>query len=169
MARIVGRKATVTYEVISQDEETEELLQQIISETLSPIVNKDKDRLKALVKLPVQSKRKKSASVEPSEKYARENVETPELIPLGGEWAYSVALVSDEKSDKAVRIAKGKIRGGFYRDKTTKEMVLQPDDPRNPISLVNKINIKRLAEWDKLQAPVLKRLRAIEEARKEQP
>lgn len=168
MARIVGKKATVTFEVIGEDEEAEEMLKQIISEQLSSIVNKDKERLKALIKLPAQPKKKKADGTKNAEeRFSRENIETPELLPLGGQWAYSVALVRDERNDKAVRIAKGKIKGNFWRDKTTNEMVLKPDDPMDPISLVNKINIKRLSEWDKLQSPVLKRLRALDEAKKD--
>jgi hypothetical protein len=167
MARIVGKKATVTFEVISKDEETEQLLQQVILKTVSPFVNKDKERLKALIRLPAELRQKKTSDVTTvQKKYSRENIEVPELIPLGGEWAYSIALVSDKRNEKAVRIAKGKIIGNFFRDKKTGKMNLKPDDPRNPISLVNKINIKRLSEWDKLQSPVLKRLRALEEVRK---
>jgi hypothetical protein len=166
MARVVGKRATVTFEVIGEDNETEQLLQQIISDAISPIVNKDKERLKALIKLPAQPKNKKDTDKTVGEKFARENIETPELISLGGEWAYSVALVRDDRNEKAVRIAKGKIIGTCYRNKTTNEMVLEPNNPKDPISLVNKINIKRLSEWDKLQSPVLKRLRALEEAKK---
>jgi hypothetical protein len=63
-------------------------------------------------------------------------------------------------------VAKGKIRGNYYKDKNTGGMKLIPDDPMNPISLVNKINIKRMSEWQKLQTPILKRLQAIEETKK---
>ncbi len=64
-----------------------------------------------------------------------------------------------------VRISKGQIQGNFYRDKKTNQMVLTPDDPMRPISQQNHINIKRLEEWEKLQGPVVSRLRALEENR----
>ena len=167
MAKIIGKKATVFFEVSSKDndEETERLIQQIISEKIGPILDKDIERLKNIVQIPVQPKVKKEDG--PEKKYARENVETPELIPLGGQWAYSVAFVSDMNGDKAVRIAKGTIKGAFYRDKVSGKMVLNADDPKDPISLASKINIKRLSEWESLQQPVWKRLKALEAAKKE--
>lgn len=162
LARIVGKKTTVTFEVLSNDEDTEKLLQQVISETITPLLNKNNKRLKAILKLPDKPETK-SKPTSTKEKYSKKNLEKPELIPLGGKWAYSVALVRDWNNNTCVRIAKGQIRGNFYRDKESGEMVLTPDDPMNPISLVNKINIKRFSEWDKLQKLVLIRLHALEQ------
>ena len=100
----------------------------------------------------------------PQEMYAKENLDEPELIPLGGEWAYAVSVIGDG-GEKSVRIAKGKIKGSFYRDKQTAKMVLKPNDKMNPITMPNRINIKRLSEWSNLQAPVLKRLQVLEASR----
>lgn len=162
MAKISGKNATVTYEVSSQDPEIEQLIQQALSAHVNALVNHDKTRLQSIVARPSETK-PKNPSQSPKEKYAKENLEAPKLIPLGGKWAYSVALVTDESGKKEVRIAKGQIKGNFFRDKKTNEMVLTPDDPMNPISQINKINIKRLSDWEKLQEPVISRLRVLDE------
>jgi hypothetical protein len=163
MARITGKNGTVTYEVLSEDPEIEQLIQQALSTHVNALVNHDKARLQSLLSKQPQMTPKNPTIQTPREKYARENLEKPELIPLGGKWAYSIALTTDQSGNKEVRIAKGQIKGNFYRDRTTKEMVLTPDDPMNPISQVNKINIKRLVEWEKLQGPVISRLRVLDE------
>ncbi len=167
LVKVVGKHASVTYDILTDDHETEEILQAVLSTQINALVNEDKNKLRSIIGAATAPK-KKIKSVEgdaQAEFHRKENLEAPELIALGGQWAYSVALMADD-SGKSVRIAKGKIRGNYYRDHATGEMVLQPDDPMNPISLVNKINIKRLSEWEKLQTPVVVRLTAIEESRK---
>jgi hypothetical protein len=134
MARVVGKNATVTFEVISTDQETEQLLQQTLTNMVGGLLKQDKDRLKAALSTSPLPKQKPTSEA-PEIKYAKERLEAPELIALGGKWAYSVGLVSDETS-KSMRIAKGTIKGAFYRDKQTNEMVLKPDDKMHPISEV---------------------------------
>jgi hypothetical protein len=166
LAKIVGKNATVTYDVVTEDKETEELLQSVLAIQVGALLNQDKGKLRDLSKTSIEPKtsQKSKAVQQSSGILKKENIENPELIALGGEWAYSVAI-TDDGTSKSVRIAKGKIKGEFYRNHSTGEMVLNPEDPMNPISLVNKINIKRLSEWEKLQVPVLTRLKAIEESR----
>jgi hypothetical protein len=163
MATITGKNGSITYEISSQDPEIGRLLQEALSVHVNALVNHDKERLQSILSKKPQTKAKDPASQTPQEKYATENLEEPELIPLGGKWAYSVALISNKDGQKVVRISKGQIQGNFYRDKKTDRMVLTPDDPMRPISQANHINIKRLEEWEKLQEPVVSRLRALEE------
>lgn len=162
MAKIVGKSATVTYEVLTTDEDAERLLQQAISTIVTPIVNQDREHWERIMSgpTPTQPKKKESKGTA-REEFGKQNIEAPELIPLGGEWAYSVGFVTDANGEKSLRIGKGKIRGGFYRDKKTNQMVLTPDDPMNPISLANHINIKRLSDWESLQLPVMRRLNVL--------
>jgi len=161
MTQIAGKLGTVTFEVVTDNEESKSLLHTIISNTVNSLVNQDTSRLRHMLDSRIQP-RKRPAGASPADKYSRENIEEPKLIPLGGQWAYSVSIVVDERGEKAVRIAKGQIKGGYYRDKETGQMVLKPNDPMNPISLVNKINIKKLSEWNSLQSPVIDRLQAME-------
>jgi len=164
MTQISGKNGTITYDIVTQDEESRQLLDQILANTLQSLVNEDKTHLKHQLNIAIAPKKETSTGtpMTPAEKYAKENVEQPELIPLGGKWAYAVSIVTDASEEKSVRIAKGTIVGGFYRDKQTQKMVLKPDDPMRPIKMQNKINIKRLSDWSSLQAPVIKRLQAIE-------
>lgn len=164
MARVVGKNATVTFEVLTQDQETEQLLQQAISNMVGGLVDQDKERLKGVLANPIPQK-KRVTTQPPSVKYAKDRLEAPQLIALGGKWAYSVGIVSDDNG-KSVRIAKGPLKGAFYRDKSTGDMVLKPDDEMHPISEVNKINIKGSEEWGQLQLPVAQRLKLIEESGK---
>lgn len=96
--------------------------------------------------------------------YAQDNIEAPVLIPLGGEWAFSVSFVENKYGGRQVRVGKGKIIGGYYRDRKTNEMILRPDDPMKPITLPNKLNVKRLEDWNKLQQHVVARLQALEKS-----
>jgi hypothetical protein len=164
MVTISGKNGIITYEVLSQDPEIGQLIQQALSAHVNSLVNHDRTRLQSLIAKQPESKTKRNPSTQsPKEKYAKENLEAPKLIPLGGKWAYSIALIADQSGQKEVRIAKGQIKGNFYRDKKTNEMVITPDDPMNPISQINKINIKRLSEWEKLQEPVISRLSVLDE------
>jgi len=166
MTQITGKQGTITFDVVTDDKESKQLLDQIVANTLQSLVNEDKARLLQKLSLPPPPKKLPSTPgpVSPAVKYARENVEEPILIALGGKWAYAIAIVSDD-GGRAVRIAKGTIKGSWYRDKQTNEMILKPNDKMDPITLVNKINVKRLSEWNNLQAPVMSRLQAIESSR----
>lgn len=166
MPKVPGKSALVTYEVVTDDSEIESILGQILSEVISPLVNQSKDALiKKVRPLATVNTSDTNAPAQASQvsAYKRENVDTPFLIPLGGRWAYSVSVVTNQSGHLAVRVSKGRIKGGFYRDKRTNEMVLTPDDPQNPISQAVHINIDRLKDWERLQAPVIQRLRQIEQ------
>jgi hypothetical protein len=153
---ISGKSGTVKFDIDAADVETTAALEIIISNTLKTIVDKDSRTLIEMITA------KPSVSRQPRSQYARENLEAPVLMPLGGEWTYSVALTEDSSGGKSVQICKGKILGNFHKDQSTGKMILKPDDPMNPITKANKINIKRLAEWAGLQKPVLTRLKALE-------
>src|SRR5438132_14004225 len=111
MTTITGKNGSVTYEVLSQDPEIGQLIGQALSAHVNTLVNDDKARLLSILSKQPQTKAKDSATQTPQEKYATENLEKPELIPLGGKWAYSIALITDPKGQKEVRIAKGQIIG----------------------------------------------------------
>ena len=172
MTKVPGKTATVTYDIVTDDQELEGVLERILSEVISPLVNESKASLmkKALTTIqatiqaqkPVPAASGATGETTPSP-YKRENIEVPFLIPLGGKWAYSVSIVTNQSGRLSVRVSKGTIKGGFYRNKKTDEMVLTPDDPMNPISQVVHINVDRLSDWERLQAPVIQRLRQIEQ------
>jgi hypothetical protein len=162
MAKIKGKSATVTYDILTDSPEDEELLEQVISNTLGSIVNQNREQLKQRLQITAVSPRKPR---DPTKKFARENVDKPDLISLGGKWLYAVSVVSDEQGGKAVRIAKGQILGNWRRNKDTREMEYFPNDPMNPITLPSKINIKTLDEWNRLQTPVVGRLQVLEETK----
>lgn len=166
MTKVPGKTATVTYDIVTDDTELEGVLERILSEVISPLVNESKASLMKKVQLAIQTQKVQTSSKSgetSTASYKRENVEIPFLIPLGGKWAYSVSIVTNQSGRLTVRISKGQIKGGFYRNKKTDEMVLTPDDPMNPISQVVHINVDRLSDWEKLQAPVIQRLRQIEQ------
>jgi hypothetical protein len=74
-------------------------------------------------------------------------VEPPDLITIGGQWVYAVGLVKDRYSDSLrLRIAKGKVKGYTKR---SPEGVLEafPDDPLDPMTQPNRLNIKTGEEW----------------------
>jgi hypothetical protein len=153
----------VTYEVLSDNAEDEQLMQQVISSALTSIVNQDRNQLRQ--RLQITNPPAKPTTSTPKEKFARENVDQPELIEIGGKWLYAVSVVTSEQGGKAVRIAKGPIKGNWRRNKATGDMEYYPDDPMNPIALVNKVNIKTLDEWNRLQGPVITRLQVLQETK----
>ena len=74
-------------------------------------------------------------------------VEPPDLITIGGQWVYAVGLVKDRYSESLrLRIAKGKVKGYTKR---SAEGVLEafPEDPMDPITQPNRLNIKTVQEW----------------------
>jgi hypothetical protein len=161
MARVIGKSATVAFEVFTQDQETEQLLQQAITNMVQALVNQDKATLKGVSSAPSGTK-KKVTTQEPANKYSKERLEAPQLISLGGKWAYSVGIVGDVGGERSVRVAKGVLKGTYYRDKQSGNMVLKPDDEMHPISEPNKINIKSMDEWNQLVVLVTQRLKLIE-------
>jgi cytochrome b involved in lipid metabolism len=66
MARVVGKNATVTFEVISTDQETEQLLQQTLTNMVGGLLKQDKDRLKAALSTsPLPKQKPTSEAPEP--------------------------------------------------------------------------------------------------------
>ena len=155
MREISGKSGTVKFDVDAVDDETAAALDMVVSNMLKTIVNKDSENLKEMLIAKPSSSRTQHSP------YARENLEAPVLLPLGGEWTYSVALTEDSSGGKSVQVCKGKIIGGFRKDPGTGKMILTPTDPMNPITKANKINVKSLVEWTELQKPVVARLSAL--------
>ncbi len=161
MAKLTSENATITFDVFAPDQETQQLLNQAVTHSLGHLLKQDRDHLKQIT-LSQSPQQKEPSSAPPEEKYAKNRLEAPELKSLGGKWFYSVGIVSDSNG-KMVRIAKGPIKGSWYRDRQTEEMVANPDDPLHPISEVNKVNIKGAEEWTWLHSKVMQRLQAIAE------
>lgn len=73
-----------------------------------------------------------------------------QIIPLGGFWAVVVGIIQDKSSgSKKLRIAKGRIKGTIRLKlgKPTPEF----DNTKDPISQVNRLNIKTKEEWEKIK------------------
>jgi len=84
-----------------------------------------------------------------------------DIVPLGGFWAICVGIVTDSMGIKKVRIAKGKIRGRVWRDEKG-NIQYELDDKNNPISQVNRINIKSAPEWQEIKKLVDKSIKKLE-------
>ena len=88
--------------------------------------------------------------------------ETPDLIPIGGQWIYAVGIVQDKTTGTLrVRVAKGKIKG-FTRRNEKGELEVHPKDPMDPITQPNRLNIKTLKEWETINQHVKKWLKALQ-------
>ena len=90
-----------------------------------------------------------------------------QLIPLGGFWAIAVGIISDKDGKgKKLRIAKGRIKGTIRlkMGKQTPEI----DDPKDPISQVNRLNIKTRKEWEEIKVLVEEYLTKLEKEEKTQ-
>ena len=71
-------------------------------------------------------------------------------IKLGGFWAYVVGIIEDNKTGaRKVRIAKGKVKGKVRREKG--ELVYTFENENDPITQVNRLNIKNKGEWEKIK------------------
>ena len=77
-----------------------------------------------------------------------------ELVPLGGLWAYAIGVVKDQSGNRKLRIAKGKIKGKVFKEEGKIKYTL--DNDKNPISQINKFNIKSREEWEKIKPVVEK-------------
>ena len=60
MTLVTGKHGTITYDVVTQDEETKQLLDKIVSSTLQSLVNEDKNRLMQQLSIPVPPKKKQT-------------------------------------------------------------------------------------------------------------
>ncbi len=94
-----------------------------------------------------------------SNKYETEWKEC-EVIPLGGFWAYACGIVEDKEGNVKVRIAKGKVLGKVWREKG--ELKHKYDNPKKPISQVNRLNIKSKGEWGEVKKLVDKYIENLE-------
>ena len=73
-----------------------------------------------------------------------------DTIPLGGYWAFVVGIIQDKQSGKKkLRIAKGKLKG-FVRMENGK-IKCTFLDKNDPITQVNRLNIKRRKEWKEIK------------------
>lgn len=68
---------------------------------------------------------------------------TATIIPLGGAWAFAVGIVRDSAGVEKLRIAKGKVNA---------DADLDAGDA--PVTQVQKFNIKKRDEWEKIKAAV---------------
>ncbi len=73
-----------------------------------------------------------------------------EIIPLGGMWAVVVGIIEDDNShERKIRIAKGKIKGSVKRDLGVLKVI--PNDEKDPITQVNRLNIKDKGDWEQIK------------------
>ena len=84
----------------------------------------------------------------PVKTYQTKWVEPPDIIGIGGKWAYAIGVVVDSSGRKKIRIAKGPVRGYVKKEKEKTE--IHPDDPGNPIAQIQKINFKSIEEYESL-------------------
>jgi len=102
---------------------------------------------------------------EKREEFGSEWCEPPDLLPIGGKWVYAVGLVRERGSDVLrLRIAKGKVKG--YTKRNPQGMLEAfPDNPLDPLTQPNRLNIKTAEEWRQLAKLVEKWLHKIPQAR----
>lgn len=90
------------------------------------------------------------------EEYGTIWLEKPDLIPIGGRWAYAVGLVKDKRTGAIrVRVAKGKVKG-YTRRNEKGELEIHPENPADPLTQPNRLNIKDFKEWEELTPYVKK-------------
>lgn len=103
----------------------------------------------------VEKKRKQE-----SEKYRTDWVRFDTII-LGGFWAYVIGIIEDkETGDRKIRIAKGKVKGKVHWEKG--KLVHEYNDKKDPITQVNRLNIKSRDEWEKIKKLVDKYVGELE-------
>lgn len=73
-----------------------------------------------------------------------------DLIKLGGFWAIAVGHVIDNTGIKKVRIAKGKVKGKVFKDEKG-NIQYELDNKSDPITQVNRLNIKTAEEWQEIK------------------
>lgn len=78
------------------------------------------------------------------------NWEAYDLIKLGGFWAICIGMVVDSTGIRKLRIAKGKIKGKVFKNEK-KEIQYELDDKNDPITQVNRLNIKSVEEWQEIK------------------
>ncbi|MCS7106221.1 MAG: hypothetical protein NZ942_02815 [Candidatus Aenigmarchaeota archaeon] len=64
-----------------------------------------------------------------------------------------MGIVKDNLGIRKLRIAKGKIKGKVFRDEKGK-INFELSDEKNPITQVNRLNIKSYEEWEKIKSLV---------------
>ncbi|MEM5882989.1 MAG: hypothetical protein QXQ77_01980 [Candidatus Aenigmatarchaeota archaeon] len=64
-----------------------------------------------------------------------------------------MGIVRDNLGIKKLRIAKGKIKGKVFRDEKGK-INFELLDEKNPITQVNRLNIKSYEEWERIKSLV---------------
>jgi len=82
------------------------------------------------------------------------------LIKLGGFWAIAVGTIVDNMGIKKVRIAKGKVKGKVFKDDKG-NIQYEIYNKKDPISQVNRINIKSVDEWNQIIKEVESRLKKL--------
>jgi len=95
--------------------------------------------------------------------------EPPDLLPIGGKWVYAVGLVKEKGSDVLrLRIAKGPVKG--YTKRNPKGVLEAfPDNPLDPLTQPNRLNLKTVEEWEQIAKLVKKWLSKLPAARPPRP
>ncbi|MEM5794132.1 MAG: hypothetical protein QXS48_02240 [Candidatus Aenigmatarchaeota archaeon] len=71
-----------------------------------------------------------------------------------------MGIVKDNLGIRKLRIAKGKIKGKVFRDEKGK-INFELSDEKNPITQVNRLNIKSYEEWEKIKSLVDKWIKKL--------
>jgi hypothetical protein len=105
-------------------------------------------------------------TIKAGEVYGTVWLDKPDLIPIGGKWAYGVGLVQDKKTKTIrLRVVKGKVKG-YTRRNEKGELEIHSENPLDPISQPNRLNIKSFEEWKILTPLVEKWARKLPEKTK---
>ena len=86
--------------------------------------------------------------------------EAYDLIKLGGFWAIAVGIVRDNAGIRKIRIAKGKVKGKVFKDEDG-EIQYELLNEKDPISQVNRLNIKSEKEWEEIKKMVDKWIKKL--------
>lgn len=107
------------------------------------------------------------AIISDEKKYGTVWRQPPDLIPLGGQWAYAIGIVQDKRTGNLrVRVAKGKVKG-YTRRNEKGELEVHPKDPNDPVTQPTRLNVKDLREWEIVDRLVKKWLPQLGEKARE--
>ena len=85
-----------------------------------------------------------------------------DFIPLGGFWTVVVGIIEDNNTGaRKIRIAKGKVKGKVHRVGNKLEYIL--DNKEDPVTQINRLNIKKKSEWNRIKKSVEKHISKLDE------
>jgi len=76
--------------------------------------------------------------------------ENYDLIKLGGFWAIAIGTLVDNTGIRKIRVSKGKVKGKVFKDEEGK-IQYELYDKKDPITQVNRLNIKSVEEWQEIK------------------